>query len=349
MSLEKSLLRLGYVPLLDAAPLIVAAEKGFFARQGLEVELYPLSAWASVRDRVAAGVLDGAQLLAPMLAASRLGLDGLATPLASALVLSREGNTVVVSESLYAALAEAAPEGLGDAQSCGAALARVVRTRALRGKSRLSFAHVHPHSMHHLLLRRWLAAAGLDAERDLRLCAISPPVMVSHLEADNVDGCCVGAPWGALAEAAGCGRTLLNSAQIWPGHIEKVLAVSQRWAQAHPDTHVAMTAALIEAARWAEAPENSAELARLLITVGRLPATQALLRQILEDRAQSGAPRFRPLDSDLPDAVAVGSVARQLLSLEDGAHEQQRLAAMGEAWLPKCHQAAITLLNPSKT
>ena len=257
-------LKLGFLALLDAAPLLVAKERGFFAEQGLDVELHRQSSWAGLRDKLVVGALDGAQMLAPMVLASTLGLGGLKEAMVAALALNLGGNSITVSGTLAARLKETG------------SLAAAIRGRPV------TFGIVHPFSSHHYEMRLWLAAAGIDAERDVTLTVVPPAQMLSNLSAGLIDGYCVGEPWGRLAARSGLGRVVLTSREIWAARIEKVFAVRQDWADHHPDTHRALLRALLLAARWADQPENRAELAELLSRPGHVNAPLPLLRILLE-------------------------------------------------------------------
>lgn len=269
MPLEKHFLRLGIVPLIDAAPLIVAKEKGFFAARDLDVTLSIEASWASVRDKVAAGLLDAAHMLAPMPIAATLGIDGVGVPMLTALSLSLNGSAITVSESLYWRL------GLQDSdpRSAGLALKRLLEADKAAGAPPRVFAHVFPFSTHHYELRYWLAGCGIDPDRDLQLTVIPPPQMVRHLREGAIDGFCVGAPWGAVAQAAGIGRTIVHKHQIWNNSPGKVLGVTREWAERHPQTHLALIRALIETARWLDRPEHRAEAARLMVEGHYVDAT----------------------------------------------------------------------------
>ena len=257
-------LKLGFLALLDAAPLLVAKERGFFAEQGLDVELQRQSSWAALRDKLAVGALDGAQMLAPMVLASTLGLGGLKEPLVAALALNLGGNSITLSGTLAARLKETG------------SLAAAIEGRPV------TFGIVHPFSSHHYEMRLWLAAAGIDAERDVTLTVVPPAQMLSNLSAGVIDGYCVGEPWGHLAARSGLGQVVITSREIWAGRIEKVYAVRQDWADRNPDTHRAVLRALLLAARWCDQPENRAELAELLSRPGHVNAPLPLLRVLLE-------------------------------------------------------------------
>lgn len=251
MTLEKRTLRLGYMPLTDALPLLVAAEQGFFADAGLEVELSCEASWATVRDKLVIGALDAAQVLGPMLLASTLGLGGLRKPMLTAFSLGLNGNAITVSNALFAALGDVAAGT--DPLQTGAALAAVIARRRQQGDDSLVFATVFPYSMHTYLLRYWLGAAGIDPDRDLKLVALPPSQMIDNLRLGHIDGYCVGEPWNSGAAALGLGHCLLTGYQIWQNAPEKMLGVAEQWADAHPRTHAALLQALARACQSIEA------------------------------------------------------------------------------------------------
>jgi two-component system, oxyanion-binding sensor len=288
-ALEQTSLRLGMVPLVDAAPLIVARDKGFFAREGLEVQLSVEASWASIRDKVVAGLLDGAQMLAPMPIAATLGIDAVGVPMVTAMMLSLNGNAVAVSEAMYQELGLVACEPV----AAGQALRALLERDRAQGRRKRVFAHVFPFSAHHYELRYWLAASGIDPDRHLRLEVVPPPLMVKALRDGRIDACCVGAPWGAAAESASAGYRLLSSHQIWNNSPEKVFAVTRDWAQRHPNTHRAVVAALLRSCQWLDRPEHRMEAAQLLIDSGSVDAPPATLRAALDASAGEAPQRGR--------------------------------------------------------
>lgn len=289
MKLEKTALRLGLLPLADAAPLAVAKSRGFFARHGLEVELRVERSWAGLRDKLAMGVLDAAQMLAPMPVAATLGLDGMAVPMVTALSLNLNGNAITISSALHQRMQRHAPPG-ADAAQWARALARALEEDRAEGRPPPTFAHVFPFSTHHYELRMWLCSGGIDPDTQVRLCVVPPPRMVTELAAGHVDGFCVGAPWSEVAERRGLGVTVTTKFAIWNNSPEKVLGVTREWADAHPATHRALVAALIEAARWLDLPEHRAEAAQLMIGNGWVQAPAEAVRHSL--LAQSGGLLF---------------------------------------------------------
>lgn len=264
---EKNQLRLGLLPLADAAPLVVAKYRGLFARHGLHVELSLEHSWAAIRDKVATGILDGAQMLAPMTVAASLGLDGLGVPMLTALSLNLNGNAITVSSALFSRMQRQAPSA-GNAIGWAHALRLVLEADRRAGRPPPVFAHVYPFSTHHYELRLWLASAGIDPDHDVQLCVVPPPRMIDELTAGRIDGYCVGAPWGDLAVRRGLGMHVASKHEIWNNSPEKVLGVTREWADRHPGTHVALVAALIEGARWLDQPQNRAPAAKLMVEGG---------------------------------------------------------------------------------
>jgi two-component system, oxyanion-binding sensor len=262
--LEKRQLRIGFVPLADCAPLVFAKERGYFRRHGLDVELSREVSWATLRDRVAAGALDAAQMLAPMAFASALGVGGLALPICTGLSLDLDGNAITVSESLHGRLADLDPDALAARPVRAIALRTLIERDRDAGRPPLRFGVVFPHSMHDLELRYWLASAGIDPDRDVLLRVVPPPLMVARLEQGQLDGYCVGEPWNALAEHRGSGRTLVTKHEIWNHSPEKVLGVTEEWLGKHPATHRALLGALLEAAAFVDAPERRLEVAHVI-------------------------------------------------------------------------------------
>ncbi len=244
-------LRLGFLALTDAAPLIAAQERGLFARRGLNVVLEREIGWATIRDKLIFGALDAAPVPAPMLWSTHLGQGCAPTPVLTAFVFNLHGNALTLSSALYAA-------GVRD----GATLRPIARAR--RGESRLTFGVVFPFSSHHLLLRQWLEHAGIRPEHDVRIAMVPPAQMFRNLQAGTIDGFCAGEPWNTIAVRAGAGWCPAWSASQSPGHVEKVLMVTERFANAHPVEHAALVAALHEAAAWCDDPANREALAAMI-------------------------------------------------------------------------------------
>ncbi len=278
-------LKLGYIPLTDSLPLVVARECGFFAAEQLDVELIAQPSWANIRDKLVVGHIDAAHMLAPMLLASTLGIGGLRKPMMTAFALGLNGNAITVSNALFRDLK---PYGNGDDSAIHAAraLSRLVRERASQGLPKLVFASVFPYSCHHYQLRYWMQAGGIDPDRDVQLVVLPPTQMVDNLKLQHIDGFCVGEPWNTVAAAQGVGHCLVSGYGIWQNAAEKMLAVTCDWHQQYPERHAALLRALLRAAQWCEAHQSDA--LSMLCSPVYLDLPEAWVRPALEGQLICG-------------------------------------------------------------
>jgi two-component system, oxyanion-binding sensor len=254
----------GIMPLLDSALLVAAKEKGFAESEALDLMLVRETSWANIRDRLAVGHFQVAHMLAPMPIACNLGLTPLASRTVAPMALGLGGNAVTVSNALWAEMeAHGARPDLNPG-TAGLALKGVVAERARLGRGLLRFAVVHPHSGHNYELRYWLAACGVDPDRDIEIVILPPPLMADALGAGNIEGYCVGEPWNTAAVALNRGRIATVKAAIWRASPEKVLGAQTQWAEANPEALHALLRALYRAALWCAEPANREELASLL-------------------------------------------------------------------------------------
>ncbi len=276
--LEKSELRLGFIPLNDCAPLVAAAEKGFFAAEGLDVTLSREASWANVRDRVSIGLLDGAHMLAPMPVAASLGLGGDKAAMAAPMALNLNGSAITVSKAVAEAMRAADPAAMAEHPRTARPLRRLIEARRAAGETPLTFAVVFPYSIHNYELRYWLAAGGVHPDRDIRLKVAPPQRMVEQLAAGEIDGFCVTAPWNGLAVHQGLGEIMLYASEWWSAGPDKVFGLRADWMEEHPNTVRAAVRALLKAAAWSDQPENRAELASILSRPGYVGAPEEVVR-----------------------------------------------------------------------
>ena len=250
--LEKVNLEIGFVPLIDCAPLVVAKEKGFFAKYGLEeVTLSREPSWKAIGEGIRAGRLDAAHMVAAMPLSMTIGWgEQPQLPVVTALVMSRNGNAITFAKKFL-------DQGIRSLADFKAMLQADPDHRHTLGT-------VYPTSMHNLMLRYWLASEGIDPDLDLDLAVIPPPQMLANLMAGNIDGYCVGEPWNARAIQEGTGYAIATDLDIWPGHAEKVLGVREDWTLQHPETHNALVKALLEACAYCDDRRNREEVLTLL-------------------------------------------------------------------------------------
>ena len=255
--LEKVNLNIGFVPLIDCAPLMVAKELGFFAKHGLEeVTLSREPSWKAILEGVASKRLDAAQMVAGMPLAMTVGFnDNPPLPMVISLVLSRNGNAITFDKDIY-------DQGVRSLEDF-AALVKHPSDESDESKSR-TLGIVHPTSMHNLMLRYWLASGGIDPDQDVNLAVIPPAQMVSNLQSNNIDGYCVGEPWNSRAVHEGLGVIMATDLDIWAGHPEKVLGVREDWVNQYPQTYLALVKALMEACEYCDDRRNREEILELL-------------------------------------------------------------------------------------
>lgn len=282
--MEDPRLRVGFIPLVDAAATIVAVDKGFAADEGLDVELKREVSWSNVRDKLNIGLFDAAHLLAPVAIASSLGLGHVRVPILAPFNLGLNGNAITVSPELHTALAASAEGDLRDPTISARALARVVAERRKLGREPLTFGMTFPFSTHNYQLRFWMAAGGVDPDEDVRLVVLPPPYMVESLVNRHVDGFCVGAPWNSVAVDLGVGHILHFVSEILARAAEKVLAVRARWAQDNPDLLLRLVRAHGKAAAFVENADNHPEVAAILAAPNRIGCDAEVIMRSLTGR-----------------------------------------------------------------
>ncbi|WP_221030894.1 CmpA/NrtA family ABC transporter substrate-binding protein [Actomonas aquatica] len=247
-----SRVRLGFVSLIDAAPLVVAHEYGLFRQQGLDVQLRRELGWATIRDKIAFGELEAAQAISSLLISTRLGLGGAApTDCLTAFVLSTGGNAITLANRWW-------ERGVRDAASFREQIV------ASRHEHQVVLGAPGLHSTHYLHLCDWLASGDINPRRDVRIVTVPPPQVFRNLSAGTIDGYCVGEPWNTLAVQAGIGWCPTTSAELHPGEPEKVLMVRSEFAQSRHDEHMRLLAALAAACTQCEDPAFRPELIKLL-------------------------------------------------------------------------------------
>src|SRR6186713_1831393 len=282
--MQTSKVIIGFMPLLDCACLVAAAEQGFAAEEGLELTLARETSWANIRDRTIIGHFDAAHMLGPMAVASTLGVGHISVPMIAPMSLGSGGNAITVSIGLWERMANEGAMPGADPAAQGAALKSVVAARSRAGLEPLTFGMVYPFSCHNYELRYWLAAVGIDPDKDVRLVVIPPPFLVDALRVGQIDGFCVGEPWNSVAVQAEVGAIVAPTTAIWPFSPEKVLGCRLEWAQRHPKQLACLQRALYRASVWCEEPGNHAELAGLLSQPRYVGAPAELLRRALGGR-----------------------------------------------------------------
>lgn len=259
-------LRVGFVALTDCAPLVIAQELGLFRKFGINVVLSRELGWATIRDKVIHGELEAAHAVAGMPMAATLGLGSIPCDCLTALVLNLHGNAITLSNELW-------KSGVRDGTTLRAEINRLRREKVF------TFGVVYPFSSHNFLLRDWLKAAGIQPDRDVRLVVVPPAQMVANLKAGNLDGFCAGEPWNSVAVQSHVGWCVAASAELAPGHPEKVLMVRRDFAEKRDGEHLALVAALLEACKYCDAPDNRDEIIATLAKPSYINVSAAVLRR----------------------------------------------------------------------
>ncbi len=245
----------GYIALTDAAPLIIAKEKGFFAKHGMpEVEVLKQASWGATRDNLVLGGerggIDGAHILTPMpylISTGRVTQNNQPVPMVILARLNTNGQGLSVAEKHKALkpTIDATP-----------------LKRALNTESKL--AMTFRGGTHDLWIRYWVAAAGIDPDRDVQTIVVPPPQMVANMKVGTMDAFCVGEPWNDQLVNQKIGFTAAVTGELWKDHPEKSLGMRADWVEKHPNAAVALTAAVIEAARWCDQDSNKQEMCGII-------------------------------------------------------------------------------------
>ena len=271
-------LSIGFIPLVDAAPVIIAHEFGFAEEEGLALELQSAPSWSTLRDVLALGRIEAAHMLAPVPVAMALGLGGMATRFDVLSVLSLNGEVIGVSSALAERLRGAGHDfGFADARAAGAALIGAAGARLRVGVP-------FPFSMHAELLYYWLGALGLEAPQALDVRTVPPPLMAEAVAAGEIDAFCVGEPWGSIAVENGVGELLLPGSAIWAAAPDKVLAVREGWAEADEGRTGRLMRAIWRAGRWLGAPANLMTASEVLARPGYLNVPAEVIERGLTGR-----------------------------------------------------------------
>jgi ABC-type nitrate/sulfonate/bicarbonate transport system substrate-binding protein len=294
---ERQKLRIGFIPLADAAALIVAIDRGFAKEEGLDVELVREVSWSNVRDKLNIGMFDAAHLLAPVAIASNLGIGHVRVPIIAPFNLGLNGNAITVTNALQKALQDKAEGDLADPKVSAKALAAIIAERKRKGQPLLNFGMTFPFSTHNYQLRFWMASAGVDPDEDVQMVVLPPPFMVESIRNGHVDAFCVGAPWNSVAVDLGVAHILHFVSEILQRAAEKVLALRTSWVDENPESLRALIRAHKKAAAFIEDEANREEVCEILSAPNRLNVAPEIMRRTLDGRLKiSPDGKFRESD-----------------------------------------------------
>ncbi|MGL4290033.1 MAG: CmpA/NrtA family ABC transporter substrate-binding protein [Phreatobacter sp.] len=253
--------KLGYIALTDAAPLIIAKEKGLYAKHGVpDMDIAKQASWGATRDNMALGTkangIDGGHILRPkthLYTTGKVMQNNQPLPMYTLLNLNEDGQAISVSNE-YKDL---------NVQKDAAPLKAAFERKKAQGKE-LTAAMTFPGGTHDLWIRYWLAAGGIDPDTDIKVITVPPPQMVANMKVGNMDCFCVGEPWNEQLVNQNIGYSALTTGELWFKHPEKILGMRADWVDANPKATQAIMMAVMEAQMWCDRLENKQELAEIV-------------------------------------------------------------------------------------
>jgi len=245
-------IKLGFIPLTDCAPLVIAKEMGFFQKYGLDVQVTKEASWANVRDKILNGELDGAHCLFSMPFSVYEGIGGKAgSEMRIAMMLNNNGQAITLSKDFCGLV------GFKETKKVAAAI------KSVQSRKEVTFAMTFPGGTHDIWLRTWLAACGVSS-KSVGIITIPPPQMVANMRVDNMEGYCVGEPWNGVAAVQNVGFTHIASQDIWKNHPEKALVVNKAFAEGSREDLKKVMMAILEACKWLDNMGNRKKAAQIL-------------------------------------------------------------------------------------
>ncbi|GAA4012654.1 CmpA/NrtA family ABC transporter substrate-binding protein [Actimicrobium antarcticum] len=271
---EKEEVRVGFIPLTDCASVVMASVLGFDKKYGIKIVPTKESSWAGVRDKLVNGELDAAHVLYGLIYGVHQGVSGAKKDMAVLMTINQNGQAITLSKKL-------ADKGAVD----GPSLAKLMAT----DKREYTFAQTFPTGTHAMWLYYWMAANGINPMKDAKVITVPPPQMVANMRVGNMDGFCVGEPWGHRAIVDGIGITVATTQDIWKDHPEKVLGTTAEWVRKYPNTARALTAAVLEASRWIDASlSNKNKMAETIADKSYVNTSVDVINQRILGRYQNG-------------------------------------------------------------
>lgn len=271
---EKEEVRIGFIPLTDCASVVMASVLGFDKKYGVKIIPTKEASWAGVRDKLVNGELDMAHVLYGLIYGVHLGVGGAKKDMAVLMNLNHNGQAITLSKKL-------ADKGAVD----GPSLAKVMANE----KREYTFAQTFPTGTHAMWIYYWLASAGINPFKDAKAITVPPPQMVANMRVGNMDGFCVGEPWGHRAIMDGIGITAVTTQDIWRDHPEKTLGTTAEFVKKYPNTARAVMMAVIEAGRWIDAGlQNKLKMAETVADKSYVNTNVDAINQRILGRYQNG-------------------------------------------------------------
>ncbi len=271
---EKKEVRIGFIPLTDCASVVMASVLGIDKKYGVTIIPTKEASWAGVRDKLVNGELDMAHVLWGLIYGVHMGTSGPKKDMAVLMNLNHNGQAITLSKKI-------ADKGGVD----GPSLAKLMQT----DKREYTFAQTFPTGTHAMWLYYWLATYGINPMKDAKVITVPPPQMVANMRVGNMDGFCVGEPWGHRAIMDGIGVTGVTTQDIWRDHPEKALGTTAEFVKKYPNTARAVTAAILEAGKWIDAGlQNKNKMAETVADKSYVNTSVDAINQRILGRYQNG-------------------------------------------------------------
>jgi len=272
---QKKAINIGFIPLTDAASVIMAEELGYYKKYGVDVNIVKQASWAAVRDGLLSGDLQASHTLYGLPLSVYTGIGGAAgKEIPIAMVIDNNGQAIALDNSFSAAG--------GDPKKAG----ELINARIKAGKAP-TFAVTFPGGTHDIWMRYWLAAIGV-AQNKVGIIVVPPPQMVANMKVGNMEGFCVGEPWPGVATQQGIGFTHLTTQQMWKNHPEKVLGLNKDFSKQTDDVKAVMRA-ILDASAWLDSLPNRRAAAKVISASKYVNASEEVIRDRLEGRYALGA------------------------------------------------------------
>ena len=270
---EKTEVKIGFIPLTDCASVVIASVMGFDKKYGIKITPSKEASWAAVRDKLVNGELDAAHVLYGLIYGVQMGIGGQKKDMAVLMTLNNNGQAITLSDQL---------------KNKGVTTGEQLKVLVDKEKRDYTFAQTFPTGTHAMWLYYWLATYGIDPFKDVKNITVPPPQMVANMRVGNMDGYCVGEPWGARAIADKIGFTAVTTQDIWKDHPEKVLGTTADFVAKYPNTTRAMMMAVLEAAKFIDTMANRPKVAQIISDKSYVNTTEDVIEGRMRGEYENG-------------------------------------------------------------
>ena len=265
--------KIGFIPLTDCASVVIASVMKFDEKYGIKIIPSKEASWAAVRDKLVNGELHAAHVLYGLVYGVHLGIGGPKKDMSVLMTLNNNGQAITLSNQL---------------KDKGATTGESLKKLVDADKRDYTFAQTFPTGTHAMWLNYWLANYGIDPYKDVKNITVPPPQMVANMRVGNMDGYCVGEPWGNRAIADKIGFTAVTTQDIWKDHPEKVLGTTAEFTDKYPNTARAMIMAVLEASRYIDTMANRRGVAEIIADKSYVNCPVDIIDQRMEGRYEDG-------------------------------------------------------------